>query len=237
MLLTGDSAAETAASSLGMQLAGRYLVTVVRIGGQPAVESDRRDELVDELLKRQRIPITWHDPGELVALQPADPASGRPDEQAEERARALVRDCAQLLGRPCAVGAAPSHLRGVADALALGRKISLAAPMETAPRRVHTISDLFVELGVQVMPQVDGWLRELAEQLSTGPDLVRTLDAFYEHGMNRTSASAALHIHPRTLDYRLRRTRDLVGVDPASVRGVRVLGTAVNLVLAGAEAN
>jgi DNA-binding PucR family transcriptional regulator len=53
--------------------------------------------------------------------------------------------------------------------------------------------------------------------------------------MNRTSAAAALHIHPRTLDYRLRRVREVTGIDPGSTVGVRLLSATVARTLAVAH--
>jgi sugar diacid utilization regulator len=50
--------------------------------------------------------------------------------------------------------------------------------------------------------------------------------------MNRAATAAALHIHPRTLDYRLRRVRDVTGVDPGSTAGVRLLSATVTRSLA-----
>jgi sugar diacid utilization regulator len=50
--------------------------------------------------------------------------------------------------------------------------------------------------------------------------------------MSRIPAATALCIHPRTLDYRLRRVRALTGVDPASTRGVRILSTVATRALA-----
>jgi DNA-binding PucR family transcriptional regulator len=63
---------------------------------------------------------------------------------------------------------------------------------------------------------------------------VTTLDAYYRSDMNRLLTAASLHIHPRTLDYRLRRVRELTGIEPGSTHGVRVLSTAVARMLAGA---
>ncbi|WP_235190787.1 helix-turn-helix domain-containing protein [Amycolatopsis rifamycinica] len=61
-----------------------------------------------------------------------------------------------------------------------------------------------------------------------------TLDVYYRGDMNRLAAAVALHIHPRTLDYRLRRVREVTGLDPASTKGIRVLTAAVARLLAGA---
>ncbi len=91
----------------------------------------------------------------------------------------------------------------------------------------------FVELGVAQLPQVDDWLHEFAQRLASRPDLVATLDAYYRNDMNRLSTAGTLHIHPRTLDYRLGRVRELVEMDPGSPQGVRVLSAVVARVLAG----
>jgi len=61
---------------------------------------------------------------------------------------------------------------------------------------------------------------------------VATLHAYYANDMNRARCAAALHIHPRTLDYRLRRVREVAGVDPGSTVGVRLLSAAVARALA-----
>ncbi|MEU8635467.1 helix-turn-helix domain-containing protein [Amycolatopsis sp. NPDC048633] len=79
-------------------------------------------------------------------------------------------------------------------------------------------------------------LRDVARRLANGPDLVTTLDVYYRNDMNRLRSAVALHIHPRTLDYRLRRVRESTGVDPASTKGIRILTAAVARLLAGAWA-
>jgi DNA-binding PucR family transcriptional regulator len=96
------------------------------------------------------------------------------------------------------------------------------------------MADVFVELAVAEVPFVDDWLRTVARRLRPGPDLLLTLDAYYRHDMNRGPAAEALNVHPRTLDYRLRRVRELTDIDPGSTHGVRVLGAVVTRSLSGA---
>jgi hypothetical protein len=236
MLLAGNSAINDAATSLGMPLAARYAVVVVRIPHAPFADAgDRRDEIVEAVLKDHQVPITWHEPGELVALFPAgETVEGDQSEfEGDERPMSLVRDFSHMVGRPCAVGAAVGRVGELGDALALARRVSEAAPVQAVPAHLHTVSDLFVELGVKHLPGVEQWLRGLGERLSAGPDLVHTLDVFYRHRMNRLLTAGALRIHPRTLDYRLHRVRELVGIEPGSVRGVRVLSTTITMILSG----
>ncbi len=61
-----------------------------------------------------------------------------------------------------------------------------------------------------------------------------TLDAYYRNDMNRLLTAAYLHIHPRTLDYRIQRVRDLTGINPTTTRGIRTLSSIIGRMLAGA---
>ncbi|MCK2220385.1 helix-turn-helix domain-containing protein [Actinomadura sp. ATCC 31491] len=233
MLLADEPAAAQLARELDLPVPDHYLVTVARIaGGRP--DDRRRDHVVRTLLTRHHIPLTWPDPEEFVALVPCGDA-GPIDGQAAARSQALslVRDFAELSG-PCSAGAAAGRTLALADPVALARKICRAAPVERVPSQVYGVVDVFAELGAAQMPQVDQWLRELTWRLANGPDLVATLDAYYRNDMNRMRTAVALRVHPRTLDYRLRRVRELVGIEPGSTRGVRVLSTAVTRILAEA---
>lgn len=224
-LLAGDPAAELA-FQLNMPAASHYTVTVVRIADpdfRPAPAT--RAEILGILIDKDRLPMRWTNRLEFVVLLPAT-------NQARERALPLVTAFAESVGRPCAVGATTAGVSALPGALSLARQISQAAPIECVPRRVRTIADVFVELGAARLPEVDQWLRQVAHRLSQGPDLVATLDAYYRHDMNRMATASHLYIHPRTLDYRLRRTRELTGIDPTTTHGVRTLSATVTRVLA-----
>ncbi|MFF5982998.1 PucR family transcriptional regulator [Streptomyces olindensis] len=238
-LLSGDLISAELATALGMELPERCAVTVIRVPDGPAGDRDLESE-IEALVKSHHAPITWcpgkgSRSGELIALIPLHPAP-TPDlspTQApalvSDPATNLVRDFAQALGRPCAAGTATSSLSEVADALDLARRISRAAPLRRASARLrpHTLSDVFVELAVADAPLVDAWLHAVGRSLQPGPDLLVTLDAYYHHDMHRGATAAALNVHPRTLDYRLRRVRELTGIDPGSTRGVRVFSSVV----------
>jgi hypothetical protein len=219
MLLTDDPVAADLAASLAMGLPDHWVVTVVRT---PAGRANSTDVLED-LLGRHWIPLRWEEPGEFVALVPDDGS----------RDLGVVQDFGDRVGLPCAVGAARGRTGELAGTFARARQVSRAAPVRSVTHTVHHLTDLFPEVGAARIPPVDRWLREVADRLAAGPDLVATLDAFYRLDLARTRTAAALGIHPRTLEYRLRRVHDLTGLDPASVRGIRVLSTTVTRVLAG----
>lgn len=247
-LLNGDPISAELASALGMELPECCAVTVIRVPDRPAGDRDLEGE-IEALVKTHRAPIMWcpgkgSRSGELIALiplhpgtPPASPGPSTPEtvrphslrDLAPDLVSDLVRDFAQALGRPCAAGTATSPLSEVADALDLARRISRAAPLRRASARLrpHTVSDVFVELAVADAPFVDEWLHAVGRSLQPGPDLLVTLDAYYRHDMHRGATAAALNVHPRTLDYRLRRVRELTGIDPGSTRGVRIFSSVV----------
>jgi hypothetical protein len=59
----------------------------------------------------------------------------------------------------------------------------------------------------------DHVLAPLGEDGARGGELLATLEAFVDHDLDRRKTAAELHIHPNTLDYRLRRVRELSGLD------------------------
>ncbi|WP_190198129.1 PucR family transcriptional regulator [Streptomyces djakartensis] len=247
-LLNSDPISAELASALGMELPERCAVTVIRVPDRPGGDRDLESE-IEALVRTHHAPVTWcpgsgSRSGELIALIPLHPPTPQasPGPRTAETVQPhsvpdlppgpvsdLVRDFAQALGRPCAAGTATSPLSEVADALDLARRISRAAPLRRASARLrpHTVSDVFVELAVSDAPFIDEWLHAVGRSLQPGPDLFVTLDAYYRHDMHRGATAAALNVHPRTLDYRLRRVRELTGIDPGSTRGVRILSSVV----------
>lgn len=58
-----------------------------------------------------------------------------------------------------------------------------------------------------------GPLEEYARK--RGSDLIDTVEAFLAADLDRRRAATALHVHPNTLDYRLKRVEELTGLDLA----------------------
>jgi sugar diacid utilization regulator len=53
------------------------------------------------------------------------------------------------------------------------------------------------------------------------------LETYLGTDLDRRRTAAALHVHPNTLDYRLRRVVELTGLDPSTARGLQLLGAAM----------
>ncbi|GIH21014.1 PucR family transcriptional regulator [Rugosimonospora africana] len=202
---------------LGVPMSDRYAVSVLRIPS-PVPASQRHG--VSHALADRRLVTAWLAPDELVILTPLDGAS-------EDVPLEQVRSTVVAIGRACQVGSVDGVIGHLAESLSLARGLSRVAPLEDKPARRYAVADLFAELSVAGTPQIDTWLGGFAQRLAAGPSLVETLYAYYCHDMGRLATASALIIHPRTLDYRLQRVRDITGLDPASTAGVRILSVVV----------
>ncbi|MFE9647401.1 PucR family transcriptional regulator [Streptomyces sp. NPDC006365] len=251
-LLNADPISAELAEAVDMELPDHCAVTVFRLPDRPTIDPFLENE-IGMLVKSHRAPVMWgpeggDGSGELIALFPLSSGAAAAEDApphvvpdllpdlTPDHLPDLVRDFARALGRPCAVGTATAPLPELADALDRSRRISRAAPLCRASARLrpYTLADVFVELAVADVPFVDDWLRTMTRRLETGPDLLATLDAYYRHDMHRGATATALNVHTRTLDYRLRRVRELTGINPGSTRGVRALSAVVTRHLSGA---
>lgn len=218
MALADDPAAMGYARNIGITTADRYLVVVLRAARQEEPATTQDEDVLEAVWRHHHAAATWHRPGELVALLPADQ---------EKSALALTREVAELTGGSYGVGAATGPTSSLAETLTMARRVSRVARAQAAPDHLFTVADVFIEIGVAEVPEIDRWLHDLTRQLEAGPDLIPTLDAYYRHDLNRTRTATTLNVHTRTLDYRLHRVHELTGINPHTTHGIRVFSTAI----------
>jgi hypothetical protein len=70
-------------------------------------------------------------------------------------------------------------------------------------------------------------LAALLDPLADNPDLLPTLELYRAEDLNRRRTATAPHLHPSTVDYRLRRVVALTGLDPARPQDLRHIGAAM----------
>jgi DNA-binding PucR family transcriptional regulator len=94
------------------------------------------------------------------------------------------------------------------------------------PPGLYRLRDVLLEYQLTRPSVAQDELRALLEPLERNPDLLLTLDAYLAEDTDRRRAAALLHVHPNTLDYRLKRIVELTGLDPATSAGLQLLGAA-----------
>lgn len=137
-------------------------------------------------------------------------------------------------GRITAPGSAPVALLGPLTLAELGpgaeRVAEIARLAGVADLGgVVTALDVAVERRIVRTPQALAELSAILDVLSRpGSVLPGTLRCLYANDLNKTRTAAELGIHRSSLEYRLRRVRDLTGLDPLGTRGIRTLAAALD---------
>jgi sugar diacid utilization regulator len=242
-LITGRGDTEIArrrAGALGLRLAENYVVIVLRASDVDP-EDARRQSLrarvaLDRIVHATRgrlhpaagSLIVGMRHGDVVALYPV---SG-PDGVAEVRC-----ECAPLvdaLGIDVAVGMGGWHAGLAATASGYREALDAADIAETKGirNRAVALDEVLVDHIFRSSPYTDRILAETmrpvieydrAHQCS----LVTTLRTYLDAGLNLTRAAKALFVHPNTVEYRLRRIRELSGRDPRSPDDLLILSLAI----------
>jgi sugar diacid utilization regulator len=140
----------------------------------------------------------------------------------------LLAELGDAAGAPVSAGIAVATTIGdLAGATRqAGDVLALATGLGRGPG-AYTLSDVLLEYQLSRPSDALPELGSLLEPLERNPDLVLTLETYLAHDLDRRGTAAALHVHPNTLDYRLRRVVELTGIDPATTRGLQLVGAAL----------
>ncbi|WP_305729815.1 PucR family transcriptional regulator [Burkholderia ubonensis] len=77
---------------------------------------------------------------------------------------------------------------------------------------LHRFSDIAVGECIRSHDSALGYLLSLMQELSGEQDLMLTLETFFANMQRRKVTAAALGVHPNTLDHRLERIENILGV-------------------------
>jgi hypothetical protein len=140
----------------------------------------------------------------------------------------VVPDRAQVLEAEAwlAVIDEPTPRDSLGDVLDTIRLLAAAAAAEGSSG-VITLDELLPEAILARSPHLSNrLLRQLIEPLAAHDDkrrggaLIETLGVYLRTGLNRAASARHLHLHPNSLDLRLRRVQQLTGTDLRSVRDI-----------------
>jgi PucR C-terminal helix-turn-helix domain len=198
------------AARVGFPLAARYRPFSKSLPGAP---THAHSQLASALRSRG-----------LLALTEGDRVTGLAAEDVDDAVVTRPRG-------PYALGA-PTPRVELAAALADVRLLVDLGRREQVDGEI--VADTFVpelllarspDLAARITDRVLGPLEAYAERRSSG--LLETLDAFLACGLDRRRTAEQLHVHPNTLDYRLRRVAELTSLDPGDPRDLVMLELAL----------
>jgi hypothetical protein len=234
-LLAGEPA-ESLAARLGTPIAASYLVVALRIERHPdetdsgvggAVAARRKVRRVQSLLDEMagEPVLSLLEPGGGLVLLPQ---GQQPQGDAAEEVAGFVAALTDAAGAPVVAGAAVANAPSDVPRAATQAQdvLRLAVRLERGPGG-YLLRDVLLEYQLTRPSDAVAELTRLLDPIDRNPDLPHTLEVYLEHDLDRRQAAAALHVHPNTLDYRLRRIVELTGLDPSTAHGLQLLGAAV----------
>jgi hypothetical protein len=201
---------ETLAERRAFALTNSYRPFVLRLPGS----SSRRHAEVASALRRERV----------LALTEGDRVAGLLPPTAEPPAPGKGLIVVGALTARGGLGAEIDELRVIAELAeargVLGRvdpqEFALELLLLAAPRHAAAIAHRVIDP-----------LRIAEAGRST--ELLTTLDEFLDCGLDRRRTAERLHVHPNTLDYRLKRIRELTALDLRNPQHVAVLVLALKV--------
>ncbi|WP_406195912.1 helix-turn-helix domain-containing protein [Kitasatospora sp. NBC_01560] len=223
-LLDGAPAGESAARA-GLRLPATYAVLRLTVADHPDEQAPGVDRTVAGHRKLRRLrseldhrtrqsALSSLSASGGVALVPLDcPPDGVPAATWQLLAD-TVRRAARAAGAAVRAGAAAAAPAGVPGAAVLAQEVLDVARAFGHPPGLHRLDDVLLEYQLSRPSHARPGLASLIGPLADSADLLTTLRTHLAGGLNRRHTAHALHLHPNTVDYRLRRIAVLTGLDP-----------------------
>ncbi|WP_280391453.1 PucR family transcriptional regulator, partial [Nocardia wallacei] len=93
--------------------------------------------------------------------------------------------------------------------------------------RLYEFDDLALEYQITRPGPANEYLRSLLNPLLPHDDLLELLRRRVSDNFTRRATARAMHVHANTVDYRLRRIKELTGIDPTEPVGLWYLQSAL----------
>jgi hypothetical protein len=235
-LLSGEPA-DALATRFGVSIAPAYVVVALRMALHPD-ESDERNVggaiAARRKVRRAQAALDgWAGQPTVTLLDPSGgavflPTSAEAASALADRLPEVAVAVEKAAGAPVLIGGAVAiGARDVPRAAAQAQDIvRLARMLDKAPG-AYLLRDVLLEYQLTRPSDAQDELARLIEPLDRNPDLPRTLAAYLDQDLDRKRTATMLHVHPNTLDYRLRRIIELTGLDPTTAHGLQLLGAAL----------
>ncbi|MFF1923372.1 PucR family transcriptional regulator [Streptomyces sp. NPDC058221] len=139
----------------------------------------------------------------------------------------LIAEATRAAGVPVTAAAETAEPAAVPAAVARNAEIVALVGRTGRPPGLYRLADVLLEYQLSRPSEALHGLARLLRPLEAKPELLHTLETYLEHGLDRRAAAAALHVHPNTVDYRIRRIDRLTGLSPARPADLQHLSAAL----------
>ncbi|MFJ2757297.1 PucR family transcriptional regulator [Nocardioides sp. NPDC087217] len=227
-----------AAGRAGVPLPASYLVATLAAGAHPDESDPDTDPLVaarwklrrihEELSRHYRETVLWipaTDGGQ--ALIPLPAAAEESSSAGLARLERILADVRRAAGAEIHVGVAVAAPSGVPEAARLSREVLEVALLMGRPPGLYRLADVVLEHQLSRAGAGRDLLVTLLEPLDGHEGLGETLQVFLASGLNRRRTASTLHVHPNTVDNRIRRVSELTGLDATRAEDLPLLHAAV----------
>jgi len=204
---------------IGMRLPSHYQVVSLALGAHPD-ESDAgvdTDVAARRKLRRLRAVLDVCRQGPVLSMLTVDgglvliPRDGSGGSGAW--LDALVDNWMRAAGADVVAATVLTEPDGVPAAVRLAHELRHVAVTAVRPPGVYRLDDLLLEYQFSRPTPAREQLAQLLAPVAERPDLLGTLRAYLDGGLNRRRTATAMGVHPNTVDYRLRRLAVLTGLD------------------------
>lgn len=182
----------------------RIRTALDRFAGTPALTA--LDETGGTVLLPVAEPPPWSGPGGLAGL---------------------IAEATRAAGVPVTAAAETTEPAAVPAAVARNTEIVGLVARTGRPAGLYRLADVLLEYQLSRPSEALNGLARLLHPLEDKPELLHTLETYLAHGLDRRAAAAALHVHPNTVDYRIRRIGRLTGLSPARPMDLQHLNAAL----------
>ncbi|WP_436492195.1 PucR family transcriptional regulator [Actinokineospora sp. HUAS TT18] len=225
-LLAGDPT-EDAARQAGMTLPTEYTVLTVAIGPHADEEPGGVSATIAARRKLRRAQAELNRLAGDRALALLDPTGGTILLPGDKDLAPLVTAMSTAAGADITAATATATPAEVSQTAAHTREVLDVARASGRPPGLYRLADVLLDYQLSRTTPASRALAALLEPLARNEDLLPTLELHLANELNRKLTARMLHIHPNTVDYRLRRITALTGLDPAVPSQLPLLAAAL----------
>lgn len=217
-LLAGDVPGRPAYPA-GTRPAPLYVVMTLTLGRHPDETSPGPRARVAARRKIRRVQSTFDRFAGEPALTVLDGFGGTallpvPAPPAWEDLNDLIARTARSADVPVTAAASVTEPAGVPAAVTQNTEIVDLVTRTGRPPGLYRLADVLLDYQLSRPGEALTALAHLLRPLEAKPELLQTLETYLRHDLDRRRTATALHVHPNTVDYRIRRITQLAGLSP-----------------------